>query len=98
MKSLEKELSIIRKDEKSDDFNLYSYELTVRRGCDTASFRIPLYSVRVSMTDAFGNVTSRILPDAFADGDKALDFYERAVRHLVTPLNLAYVFEDEAVI
>ena len=97
MKSFEKECSVIRRDEREDDYHLYNYELTVRRGCETACFRIPLYSVKVSMTDNLGNVSSKVLSDAFSDAEKALNFYEKAVNHLATPIDLAYVFEDESV-
>ena len=98
MKSCDKDFSVIRKDERRDDFNVYTYELTVRRGCDTASFRIPLYSVRASMTDAYGNTSTAAVPDAFSDAGRALNFYEKVVNHLATPIDLAYVLEDEEAI
>ncbi len=98
MKGCNKECSVIRKDERRDDFNLYTYELTVRKGTETASFRIPLYSVRVCMTDIFGKSSEGTLPDAFSDAAKALKFYEKIVKHLATPIDLAYILEDEAVV
>ena len=98
MESYNKNFAVIRKDERRDDFNLYTYELTERSGNETASYRLPLYSVRVSMVDAYGNRSDGSLSDAFSDTAKALKFYEKIVKHLATPIDLAYVFEDESVI
>ena len=88
---------ILRKDFREDEFNKYSYELTVRKGLETASFRIPLYSVGVTMTDAYGNDTETVLTDAFSDEGKAIRFYEFVLRNLATPLNLSFILEDEAI-
>ena len=97
MKNCEINGELIRRDEKSDEFNKYSYELLVRRGNEVANFRLPLYSVRVSMTDAYGNRTVKGLADAFADENRAISFYELAVKNLATPLNLPFILEDFAI-
>ena len=94
----DKNRCVIRSDEREDDLYLYSYELTMRRGNDTASFRIPLYSVSVRMTDAYGREDRATLTDAFSDIKKARAFYEKVVNHLATPIDLSYAFEDEAII
>ena len=89
---------IIRKDERQDEFNIYTYELSVRLGTDTANFRLPLYSVRISMTDAYGNTREGCVGDAFADSAKAIKFYERLVDGLATPIDRPYILEDERAI
>ena len=98
MKKRNKECNIVRCDERQDDFNVYKYELTMRRGNETASFRLPLYSVKVSMTDIYGGTREKTLCDVFSDTEKALRFYERLVENLATPIDLAYVWEDDAVV
>ena len=98
MKNCEKIGTVIRRDGKEDDFNCYTYELIMRRGDHVASFRIPLYSIRVSMTDAFGNKTENTVRDAFSDERRAIEFYEKALNNLATPLNLPFILEDEAFI
>ena len=92
--SYEKEFSIIRKDEREDEFYLYSYELTMRKSDATASYRVPLYSINVSVTDAYGNESRGCVTDAFADAKKALKFYEKVLKNLATPIDIAYVLED----
>ena len=89
---------IIRKDERCDEFNLYRYELTVRFGTGTADYRLPLYSIRITMTDSRGNTSEECVTDAFSDTEKALRFYEKIVSGKVTPIDLPYVLEDERAI
>ena len=98
MSTYDKRQCLIRKDEKEDDLYLYNYELTMRKGNETATFRIPLYSITVKLTDVYGNESQNSLTDAFSDAAKALKFYEKIVDHLVTPIDLAYIIEDEAFI
>ena len=95
MNKLKENRAILRRDEKRDEFNVYVYELTSRRGVSTFDFRLPLYSVQVLMTDAYGNTSSSCAYDAFADEERALKFYEMAVKNLITPIDLLYVLEDE---
>ncbi|MBQ8322238.1 MAG: hypothetical protein IJX92_07735 [Clostridia bacterium] len=87
--------TVIRKDLVSDEENSYSYELILREGTRTASWRIPLYSIKVSMTDSDGIFTSADVTDAFADASRAIRFYEKLVRNMATPIDLPYVVEDE---
>lgn len=87
--------TVIRKDFISDEENRYSYELILREGTKTASWRIPLYSIKVSMTDSGGVSTSADITDAFADVSRAIRFYEKLVRNMATPIDLPYVLEDE---
>lgn len=87
--------NIIRREERRDEFNYYTYELSVRSGTDTANFRLPLYSIRIGMTDAHGNERERCVQDAFASLDAAVRFYEKLVKNLATPIDLPFVLEDE---
>ncbi len=85
---------IIREDRKDDIFS-YSYELILREGSGTADFRLPLYSVRVSMTDENGSKSQREARDVFRDKEKAVGFFDMLVRNLATPIDLDYAVEDE---
>ena len=87
--------TVLIKEERSDDFNTYSYELIVRNGDSTASWRMPLYSIKVIMTDAKGNKKSADAKDVFSNFDKAREFFTRIVNNLATPIDLAYILEDE---
>ena len=89
------EYSLIRREERKDEENSYLYELMMRLGDTVASFRMPLYSIRVNMTDRCGNVGSADVCDAFTDEDKAICFFDKLVRNLTTPIDLSYIFEDE---
>lgn len=86
--------TVIRREERFDGENRYLYELTVSESTSTSSFRLPLYSIRVSMTLADGGSTSAKAKEAFADAGKAILFYEKVVRNLATPIDLAYIMED----
>lgn len=98
MTSRRKAGDIIRREERRDEFNFYTYELLVRLGTDTANFRLPLYSVRISMTDVYGNAKEHCVHDAFADYEQAMKFFEKLVNNLATPLDLPFVLEDERAI
>lgn len=87
--------TVIRQDFREDAKNSYSYQLIMREDTRTASYKIPLYSIRVNMTDAAGESTSADVKDLFADAGKAINFYEKLVRYLATPIDLRYIVEDE---
>ncbi len=86
---------IIRTDYKEDDGNKYTYTLIMREDTKTASYKIPLYSIKLNMEDADGNKTAAGVSDLFADADKAINFYEKLVLNLATPIDLRYIVEDE---
>lgn len=86
---------LMKSDRILNEGAVYTYSLFVRESNKVASYRIPLYSVTVSMIDSDGNETFAEARDSFSDVGKALVFYERMVEHLVTPLNLPYILEDE---
>ena len=85
---------VMREDRQSDGFS-YTYELILREGIRMADFRLPLYSIRISMTDADGNKSQREATDVFTDSTRATEFFDRLVRNLATPIDLGYVVEDE---
>ena len=87
--------NVILKEEKADGGYSYTYELILREGAKTADFGLSLYSIRISMTDTNGNHSHREATDVFSDRSKAIEFFERLVRNLATPIDLGYVVEDE---
>ncbi len=96
MKQKEKTMeSVIRREERSDGENSYIYELRVSENRNLASYKIPLYSIYVQMTEASGKSSSAKVKEAFADAGKAILFYEKVVRGLATPIDLAYTLEDD---
>lgn len=86
---------IIRKEERTDERNRYTYLLIMRESSNVASYGIPLYSVRVELADETGRLSSAEIRDVFADAGRAIIFYEKLVRNLATPIDLAYILEDE---
>ena len=87
--------TVIRQDNVNDGENEYTYQLIMREGAKLASYRIPLYSVKVVMTNNDGDSTSASVKDVFADAGKAICFYEKIVKGLATPIDLRYIIEDE---
>ena len=72
-------------------------KLLLRRGTRTADFGLPLYSIKISMTDPSGNTSQREATDVFANSEQATVFFDRLVRNLATPIDLGYVVEDEVI-
>ena len=96
MKSKSKiKATLIRQDTVNTNEARYTYSLLGRESTSVASYRIPLYSVRIEMIDSKGKLTESTLEDAFSDIGKAVVFYDKLRENLATPVNLAYVFEDE---
>ena len=85
----------VKIEEREDEGYFYTYELLLRRGVRTDDYGLPLYSVRISMTDSDGHKSQREATDVFSDGSKATNFFDRLVRNLATPIDLGYVVEDE---
>ena len=88
---------IVKKEERSDGGFLYTYELIMREGMRVADWKLPLYSVKVSMTDPEGQKSQREATDVFKNRERAVDFFDRLVRNLATPIDLGYVVEDEVI-
>ena len=87
--------TIVKVEHRADDDAEYEYKLTVRKSDVTAGYKLPLYSVEVSMTSSDGKTTSAKCKDAFIDMGRALVFFDKIVRCNATPIDLAYVYEDE---
>ena len=87
--------TVIRTDSVRDRDICYRYELIMKEGEGVANWRIPLYTVRVYMTDQHGVTTMGDVKDIFADAGKAIIFYEKIVRNLATPIDLVYILEDD---
>ena len=89
--------SIVAKEERHEDNFSYTYELILREGRRTVDFGLPLYSVKVSMTALDGKSSQREVMDVFKSKDRALEFFNKLVRNLATPIDLGYVLEDEVI-
>ena len=87
--------TVIKSESVTKDGAIYSYTLLMNESTKVASYRIPLYSVAIEMTDNEGKKTNAHSPDLFADVGKALVFFRKLVDNLATPLNLPYILEDE---
>ncbi len=72
----------------------FIYRLTATKSRRVASFRLPLYSISVTMLD--GDIESyHELKEIFADLGKAITFFDEIVDSLVTPIDLPYILEDK---
>ena len=85
----------VKTDTREYEGMIFTYSLTVSESPYVSSFKLPLYSIEVELTHTDGKVTRSVCKDAFADIGKALIFYGKIVNGLVTPIDLAYVYEDE---
>lgn len=74
--------------------NRYTYLLIKRESELVSSFRLPLYSIRIELTDASGETSHCEVSNVFANETKALNFFCGLVDNLATPMNLPYVIED----
>lgn len=96
MKQREKtQESVIRREIRSDGENEYCYELIIKESQRVASYKIPLYSIRVGMKNEVSEYTEAEVKDVFADPGKAIVFFEKLISNLATPIDLAYILEDE---
>ena len=95
MNITKKKNMLVRSERRQEDGNEYEYTLTVSESDKTASFRLPLYSIRVAMTTADGQRRETELNDAFRSPRTAFTFFNRIVDNLATPIDLPFVFEDD---
>ena len=89
--------NVVIKEHRECDGYSYTYELILREGSSTVDWKLPLYSIRVSMSDTDGNQSQRTAKDVFTDKRKAERLFRRLVKHLATPIDLGYVIEDEVI-
>ncbi len=96
MKQKEKNIdTTIRTERRESDGIGYKYELLMHKSSRVASYGIPLYSISVEMQHSDGEVTNASTSEVFADAGKAIDFFEKLVNNLATPIDLPYIVEDE---
>ena len=88
-----RENEILRKEKREADG--FSYEFTLNASLVKPGYKLPFYSVGVSLTDPLGNTTSKKTKEIFADVGKATSFFEKIVSALATPIDLDYIVEDE---
>lgn len=75
---------------------IYTYRLLLNDRLKYSSFGLPLYSVEVDMENVkCGKTTTARSGELFSEEKKALAFFEKLVRNLATPIDLAYIVEDE---
>ena len=87
--------TVIKREEREADGAKYKYSLVMSESNKVASYKLPLYSVEIEMTDRDGVVTNASTRDLFADVGKAISFFKKLCENLATPLNLPYILEDE---
>ncbi len=96
MKNCATKCNTIRTEVREVDGIKYRYELTRRENRTVAGFGIPLYSFAVVMEFIdTGRRTVGNTADLFSDSGKAMRFFDKLVSNLATPIDLAYIVEDE---
>ena len=85
----------VRTEKRENDGIDYTYRLIMTESANVASYKIPLYSISVNMVMSDGSETDASTRDLFADAGKAIDFFEKLVDNLATPIDLPYIVEDE---
>lgn len=87
--------TVVKSEERNSEGRHYKYELIMREGKQTHDWRLSLFSIRISMTDTDGKYSQKEAKDLFINRERALEFFDKLVKNLATPLNLGYVVEDE---
>lgn len=96
MKSSATKCKTVRTEVKEVEGIKYRYELTRKEDRSVAGFGIPLYSFAVKMEFIdTGRCSEGNTCDLFSDSGKAMRFFEKLVNNLATPIDLAYIVEDE---
>ncbi len=95
MKAKHGELTVVKSTTVESDDGTFRYSLIKRASRELSSYGIPLYSIEIELTDTEGRKTEARAGDVFVDIGKALVFFDRMVKNLATPIDLAYVVEDE---
>ncbi len=96
MKNCATKCKTVRTEVREVDGIEYRYELTRREDTSVAGYGIPLYSVAVVMEfKNSGKRTHGKTSELFSDMQKAVCFFEKLVSNLATPIDLAYIVEDE---
>ena len=86
----------IKEEKRIADGVVYTYRLLINDSFRYSSIGLPLYSVEVEMEDVkCEKVTKARAGELFSEEGKALSFFRKLVRNLATPIDLAYIVEDE---
>ena len=72
--------TLIRSSTVVSDGSEYKYSLYSTESTRVASYRLPLYSISVELTDSEGHETHATLGYVFSDVGKAIIFYEALQR------------------
>ena len=87
--------AIVKCDTVKTGSAVYKYTLYASESQNVVSYRMPLYSISIEMTDENGKATKSKIENVFCDIGKAIVFYEHLKENLATPLNLPYILEDK---
>lgn len=87
-------MNVVAAEERREDGFTYTYELILREGMRTDDWKLPLYSIKVSLVDSKGKKSEKEVKDIFTSKEKAESFFDMLVRNLATPIDLGYVVED----
>ena len=86
--------TLIRREVLEKGGTLYKYELQMKdRKCDNQP--MPLYLISIEMALEDGSATYAETGEIFANVNKAIQFFDKLVNNLATPIDLPYVIEDE---
>ena len=86
----------VRQEIRCSDDAVYTYTLKSHERSLNLGYGFPLYSIHIDMCEHVdGKMTSAYTDDLFSSEAKAISFFEKLVRNLATPIDLAYVVEDE---
>jgi hypothetical protein len=96
MKNRTTKCKTVRTEVRESEGIEYRYELTERENTSVAGYGLPLYSVAVMMEfKDSGKRSHGRTTELFSDVKKALRFFDKLVSNLATPIDLAYIVEDE---
>ena len=86
----------IKEEMRTLDGVVYTYKLLINESFRYSSIGLPLYSIEVEMEDVKCEKTTKARSgELFSEERKALAFFKKLVRNLATPIDLAYIVEDE---
>ncbi|MBO5946023.1 MAG: hypothetical protein J6Q69_05390 [Clostridia bacterium] len=90
------EYKTVREEIRCSDDAVYTYTLKSCERARNLGYGFPLYSIHIDMCEHIsGRRTSAYTDELFSSEMKAVSFFEKLVRNLATPIDLAYVVEDE---
>ena len=88
---------IVKTETRNAEGYEYKYYLLVSKSARVASFKLPLYSIKIEMKGN-GQEFQHELSDIFADVGKAVTFFDEIVEGLVSPSELPFILEDKIMV